>query len=482
MTDTKAPIAETARVFLDLTILPFSADGTGRLVAVSPFTIKWGQSAPWDDPTPAVLSITLLDTDGRYSSRIGSLLGSRITVQPNWSNVDKPTDWAVFDGFITDVSLVADEPPYRISVTASDRMYVLQTDTAQQPNVGLSATFKGKGYQWWLIGTNTVVTDRLKANGIEQALFGYNNYPVPREANERVRLTDVMHGKIVRRVDDAYILCANQPMYVHCWNNVGPTFVMLPVEFSALTILTGAQIVREDGVNINRDIQTLDAAECRIDPAAELSGPDDYYTQLEVRYYHRSLTSANATDDQRQQEATYYTFNQDGSRTERVAGTLREGENVLTLDIEWCEYPDNADSLVSAIDFTPTMDMLRESNVRVRLPSITVYSESDVAQQLFEPSPNVVQIIGSRYEDINPQTHGAWLTLGGTITYDAASRHGHWASELNLYPLHSTAAASATPTVADMADIDADTFASADWKLGALRYVTDCKPSSEVTS
>lgn len=483
MTATTYPIAEAVRVFLDFDPMPFAADGTGRLVALSPFSIEWGQSAPWDAPTPAVLSITLLDTDGKYSDHVGSLVGRRITVQPAWNNATKPTDWAVFDGFITDVSLVANETPYRISVTASDRMYVLQNDTAQQPNTGVSPAYQGKGYQWWLIGTNTVISDRLKADGIEQVFYSYRNYPIPQAASDRVKLTDMIRGKIVRgSTDDGFTLYANQPMYVHCWNNIGPTFVMQPVEWTALAILTGAQIVRADGVDINTDNQTLDAAVCHIDANAELSATDDYYTQLEVRYSHRSLTNANATEAQRQQEATYYTFNQDGARLVRVDGSARDGENVLTIDVEWCEYETTAESLVSSIDLTPTVDMLREANARVRLPNVTVYSGSGAAQELFRPAPWPVQIIGSRYESINPQTHGAWLILGGTITYDATERRGHWASELALYPLHSTAAASATPTISAMTRMDADTFAAGDWKLGALRYVTDCKPISEVTA
>jgi len=484
MTVTSSPIAEGCRVYIDFDPLPFAGDGSGRLVALSPFTIEWGQSAPWESPTPAVLSITLLDADGKYSASVGSLVGRRITIRPTWAGDGKPTDYAVFDGFITSATLTANETPYRIALNASDRMYVLLTDTAQQPNVGLSDAAYGKGWQWWLIGTTSVVTDRLKANGIEQTYYNYSSYAVPRPANEKVKLADVIRAKFTRMAADGttYRLCANQPMYVHCWNDVGPTFVMQPVEWDSLTILTGARMVRGDGINVTRDRETLDAAHCVIDADAELSAPEDIYTQLQINYCHRSLTNANATDAQRQQESTYYSFDRDGARLVRIDGAARDGENVLSLDIEWCEYPNETGSTASAIDLTPTIDMLRESNSRLRLPSITVRSLSGIDRCNFAPMPRRLQIIGSKYEAVNDKTHGAWLVLGGTITYDASGRHGRWTHKMNLYPLHSTAAASATPTVADMARLDEDTFGEADWKIGALRYVTDCKPSSEVTA
>lgn len=479
-------IAEGCRVYINLAQLPDTPDGTGRLVPLSPVSVQWGQTNPWDSPTPAVLTLSMLDTDGLYSSHVGSLIGQRITVRPTWTDSSKPTDGAVFDGFITDATLIADTHPYHITVTASDRMYVLQLDTTPQANYGLENDYIGKGYQWWLQGTNTIINDRLKANGITDSRYSYSTYSLPYPLMDKVSLVEVMRKLMTQQTGDTRALYLNRPLYVSTWNHTGPTFYMTNLAWDHGLVLTGASIyavLGTDAENINDYSWVLDAGACRIDEDAELATTSDYYTQLEVTYAHRTLTNANATVDQRKQEATYYTFTRDGSRVVRVDGAGREGENVLTIDITWTEYDSNEDSDVSDIDMTHAVDLLRIANQRVRLPTVTVKSSADVAQQIFAPWPRTLLILNSKYESDVPATHGPWLAISGTVTYDAADPDGHWTAQMTLYPLqYSTDAVAAEPPVSAMADIDPDTFADADWKLGALRYVSECKPYSEVTT
>ncbi|MEO2373158.1 hypothetical protein ABG905_08075, partial [Bifidobacterium longum] len=64
---TATRLPEKCRVYLDNTLLPERADGTGLPVPLSPFTIEWGVSAPWDAAVPAVLKIVFIDPDGDYS-------------------------------------------------------------------------------------------------------------------------------------------------------------------------------------------------------------------------------------------------------------------------------------------------------------------------------------------------------------------------------------------------------------------------------
>lgn len=61
------PLPETCHVYLDLSPLPLQSDDSADLVALSPFTITWGVSNPWDDITPNVLKITLIDQADRFS-------------------------------------------------------------------------------------------------------------------------------------------------------------------------------------------------------------------------------------------------------------------------------------------------------------------------------------------------------------------------------------------------------------------------------
>ena len=72
---TATRLPEKCRVYLDNTLLPERADGTGLPVPLSPFTIEWGVSAPWDAAVPAVLKIVFIDPDGDYSRVYTTLAG-----------------------------------------------------------------------------------------------------------------------------------------------------------------------------------------------------------------------------------------------------------------------------------------------------------------------------------------------------------------------------------------------------------------------
>ena len=78
------PLPETCHVYLDLSPLPLQSDGSADLVALSPFTITWGVSNPWDDITPNVLKITLIDQADRFSKSGDLLMGHRLTISPDW--------------------------------------------------------------------------------------------------------------------------------------------------------------------------------------------------------------------------------------------------------------------------------------------------------------------------------------------------------------------------------------------------------------
>ena len=129
------PLPETCHVYLDLSPLPLQSDGSADLVALSPFTITWGVSNPWDDITPNVLKITLIDQADRFSKSGDLLMGHRLTISPDWGNTATPVNFCLFDGYVTDVQILDhDGGRNRLSVTASDRIYILKTDCRQGPH------------------------------------------------------------------------------------------------------------------------------------------------------------------------------------------------------------------------------------------------------------------------------------------------------------------------------------------------------------
>lgn len=144
------PLPETCHVYLDLSPLPLQSDGSADLVALSPFTITWGVSNPWDDITPNVLKITLIDQADRFSKSGDLLMGHRLTISPDWGNTATPVNFCLFDGYVTDVQILDhDGGRNRLSVTASDRIYILKTDCRQGPNTNTTANM-ARGWQWWM--------------------------------------------------------------------------------------------------------------------------------------------------------------------------------------------------------------------------------------------------------------------------------------------------------------------------------------------
>ena len=154
-------LPETCRVYLDLAPLPFQPDGSADLVALSPFTIEWGVATPWAATTPNVLKITLLDQGDRFSKSADLLMGHRITVTPDWDNpAYTALNYCLFDGYVTDVKILDnDHGKNRLSVTASDRLYILKTDCRKGPNSGTDDK-AARGWQWWMQGAYDVAQIR----------------------------------------------------------------------------------------------------------------------------------------------------------------------------------------------------------------------------------------------------------------------------------------------------------------------------------
>nr|DAR35160.1 MAG TPA: late control gene D protein [Caudoviricetes sp.] len=460
-------LPETCRVYLDLAVLPFQSDGTADLVALSPFTIEWGVSKPWDATTPNVLKITLLDQGDRFSKSADLLMGHRITVTPDWQNEDYTAlNFCLFDGYVTDVQILDnDHGKNRLSVTASDRLYILKTDCRKGPTTGTDANM-AKGWQWWMQGTTAATIKQwLKFDGINSNWMPYSTFAAPFPAADRKSFIDWADRLKTRKANNKYQFEVDRVFYIGYQNSDTeqiPAFEALYLRWTLETVLTGPRIrAGDDNTDITLDSRYPDAMRVIIDQDPTLSAADDYYTQLEAKFYHRGAASDGYKT---------YEFNQDGSSLAQIEQATRNGEACLSIDVDWTAYDSNADSQFSGVDKTLAINTVRESNRRIRLPEVTF--RGDKLSQLFMYChARVVTFIGSRFERRAPATHGAWAYIGGTLTYDVTGRKSHWTHKVKLFPAVSTA--TGAPTCADMKALkSAATFADCNWKLGALRYVT----------
>lgn len=459
-------LPETCRVFLDLSPLPFQPDGTDALVALSPFTIEWGVNSPWDATTPNVLKITLLDQGDRFSRSADLIMGHRITIAPEWGNTESAINFCMFDGYVTDVKILDDaHGRNRLNVTASDRLYILKTDCRKGPTTNTDDSI-AKGWQWWIQGTaDATLTQWLKFDGINGWWFPYRTYPAPFPAEDRKSFIDWAERQKTRNVNGKYQFEIDRVLFITYQDADStkiPSFEAIYLRWSIDTVLTGPRVrAGDDNTDITVDSRYADAGNVIIDPDPTLSAADDYYTQVEAKFYHRGdSTSGYKTVE----------FNQDGSNVTQIEQATRNGESCLSVDVDWTEYDSQTESKFSGVDKTLAINTIRESNRRVRLPEVTF--RGDRFSQLFMYCrPRVFTFIGSRFERRAPATHGAWACIGGTLTYDVTNRKSHWTHKVRLFPAVSTA--STAPTCSDMRKLTSTaTFADCNWKIGALRYVT----------
>lgn len=458
-------IVDTCHVYMDLIQLADSPDDTGRLAVETPFTISWGVKHPWDESTPAVLSINLTDLSGRYSRSPGDLIGHRLTIKPEYQDGESPVVSSIFDGYITRASNTVDRDgnASRISVSASDRLYVLRTDTRQGPNTDAGTS---NGWQWWITGSSTEeqYEQWMKYDGIAHFSQPYFKYPLPYDAADKVSIIDVFDSTKTAR-DTTPFLDLTIIRYVRTRQTDParvPAYTWQRMIWDWEIILTGPSIIDDDGYDIDADDFTYpDPGRVRV-IGDQLASTDQLYTVLELKYAHRYDSTENGRK---------YTFQRDGSRSVRIGSQAREGDTVLNLDINWTEYANNADSIVSNIDTSQAIKALTESNNRTRLPTIRFESARNKNWNYYYPDPLGFILPGTKWDDTVPSVIGAWGMIGGTITYDPTNPYGAWTQETTLWPIPTMT--DGQPTCADLTAMDSDaTFADATWRLGALRYVS----------
>lgn len=470
-------IEDTCVVYLDGMRLPTTADAAASsigLVALSPIEISWGGEHPWDDPTPAVASLTLLDVNGKYTNRFGNFAGRRITIRPDYADApDESVSYcAVFDGRITDATLDMSNGTPRININAADMMYVALNDTEKIPNTGTAAKY-AKGYQGYPTGDMTeYILARLRKSGINSGDFNYSTYQAPYELSEKVSLVDYLWGI---KTNSQYTLTIDRMAYMDYQTQTpadAPKLRFVWFGVADYLRLDGGTIVDMNDNGAVADFH-IPASEILCARDATLSVPE-YYTRLDVGYYVRSLSNPNESEAERVNNPTYYAFSEDGQASV-ILDNDATVENALSITTRWGDTGTSASSF-SNVGLTQSARRVSLSNVQMRLPEITFQSAmSRPSLVWFAPRPVSFFTTSSRFEQNTVKVHGRWLTVGGTLSFDASRKKGKWRNHItSLWPLPDDSAESDQwPTVADwsaMSDVSSS-LGDATPTIGELKYV-----------
>lgn len=365
---TATRLPERCRVYLDNTLLPERVNSTGLPVPLSPFTIEWGVSAPWDAAVPAVLKITFIDPDGDYSRVYTTLAGHRITIAPDWTengidNGPNPVKYCMFDGIITDVQILANDAGHdRLSITASDRIYVLRNDCRKGPNWNQHEEMV-QGFQWWPKGN---IGPQIKAwlanDGINNYWLPWSTFLAGIKADQKSSLLDWLESVKTRQINGTYTLEINRSVFMSYKGQPStvPSLEAVYLNWDVETVLAGARIITgDDGTDITRDHRYADAENVLIDENPTLTAPDSYYTQLELRYSHLKLASSSS--------GQLYEVSQDGSLVKQIETATYEGENCLSVTVNWADSGASQNN-INVLDTTRAENYLKTQNQRVRLP------------------------------------------------------------------------------------------------------------------
>jgi hypothetical protein len=484
ISETNAPIEDTAFVYLDGRPLPIRLDTEGDLPsALAPFTLTWGTKTPWDDIEPCILSMTLIDPNGTYGKRQANMQGRAIEI---YNSLQDPMP--MFSGTITSAQLtnLNDDGRTKIDITASDKTWNIKTDTAKGPTADDRVY---KGYQWAGDEFFNWVGERFRSDGIAAYLSVaggvYGSDPL---GTERISVYDVMKNKRSDHSTTPPTIRFGQVTYVTSFdsqqaNTTWLTYTSLP--WNRGITLTGHLITMpDDFFNTSFDGDMMkstiieQASNIQIDKDATVTPPDDFYSQAEIKYYSRSVTNPGVSTAEQDKGSTVMTFSQDQSRMLRIDTGSREGENVLGIDMD--EYVNAEGSAVSddmniaKFDVSEIITAVHENNTRLRLPELTFYSKRVKNIWRYIPRPGRLIILGSKFERFFPDTHGPWIILSGIVTFDPKDPRGAWSHKVSVFP-SPMPDSYGTPTIANLKAInDANgQLSNCNYPLGAFRYVTN---------
>lgn len=429
-----------ASVLIDgikLPVTPFLGDEYTPC-ALTPIVITWGRKSPTDQDNAPTLDLTLRAGRPGWSNAT-ELIGRPITVR--YRDPDpEDTDWGktrakMFDGHITDVT-VDHGTDTRYHVKASGLAYALSRDPRKPAVMAppyLATSMTGLRFLNEVYGTNIdffrgpLFFNEAYSNA-DKSVLAHRVETVDEADNvlDITRSHHIMSGEQSEDLNGTYA-------WAELWD--------CSATGEAVTGFTERRVIGEYtgwiGVEGQDGLSHMVSADKLRIKGDELIEPTPY---REIQW-----TSQRKDGDGFKDHVTTIPLD---------TGTRESFFDILAIK---SNEPNAPGDTIHSYEFSGPIDVthlkaeVEHIGTRSRLPTLIADWNPDGSENnmpdVIRPERQTLLIVGSKYENTDPRTHGWWLQSNGTLTYMKDPRKGMiWRHEFDVWPIPGP---DEHPTIAD---------------------------------
>lgn len=454
---------------IELPATPFPMDDVTPC-AITPITITWGRKTPTETDNASTLDLTLhAGREGWANS--SELVGHPIEVRYR-DSLEGETEWArnetiIFTGRITSAT-VEHGSKVTYHIKASDLAYTLSRDPRKPsvmapPYLGTSMT--GLRYLNTVYGLDLDTHDGPLF--FTEAYSNSDNTVLPHRV------------AAVEKADNVLDLTRNHHINAETPSSNNPAKVW--ADLWDCTALGESTVGYTDRRVIGRysgwiDMEGQDTRSSLVD-ADTLAIQDDDLTEP-TPYREIQWTSQRKDGDDFKDFVTTFPLN---------TGTKETFYDILAITSDEPNAPGDtihAYGFEGKIDHSHLIAEAEEIGTRPRLPTMTAEWDPQDSSRMPAISRTGflhLLIIGSKFENTDPRTHGWWAQTNGTLTYTRDTKKGMiWRHTFDVWPIPGP---TESPTVADFKTWtpSAGTYRGSSLsknKIGMLRYVNIFKETA----
>lgn len=441
--------------------------------ALESLSIDWGVEKIDKQPDAPVLHFTIRDRSGDLAGDVLYLAGARVWLQKadavpwqrfdvpgQWQQVDPAVSWAgledlkptpiparpdtslesVFYGRITMGGEVSQrQTDWLVSLYASGMSVLTQHQATQGPE----QTGALSGFHWPISPSERLaeLQSRLTALGVplsDSAIAWIRRHMPPALAP----YADDSHPDLITLVRDLASSCPDWPLTYEAYererSTPGVLTVALPGSVVIVAMLPDGSIAARWHGQV---VPAVRAEQIMVDETT--LGLPDPVTQVTLR---GQRVTWDETTQQFGFEDSELTFTDLGL----VPDNLTESQKSVSVDTDaivrddtggkWLQgiyQPSDADRLQRAAVILVNSTRLRPQSLRIESRRVDDVEHADQ----FNPWSGLpLTFVHNRFtplvaRDGTPATAGAWLPIGGTLTYRHQTGEAVWTNELNLHPL-----------------------------------------------